>query len=87
MPVSIQARPAASTAAGTRSSEPRYLLARRRCVIIAGRGAPRRPAPLAERVLVGDDGLDEQRSRCEDHAQALLALHASVAHDLRLADI
>lgn len=38
---------------------------------------------LAERVLVGDDGLDEQRSRCEEHAQALLALQAPVAHDLR----
>jgi phosphate transport system protein len=29
-------------------------------------------------------GLDEQRSRCEDHAQAVLALQAPVAHDLRL---
>ena len=39
---------------------------------------------LAERVLVGDDGLDEQRNCCEDHAQAVLALQAPVAHDLRL---
>lgn len=38
---------------------------------------------LAEQVLSADAGLDEQRTRCDHHAQVLLALQAPVAHDLR----
>jgi phosphate transport system protein len=38
---------------------------------------------LAERVLAGDAELDRARRECEDHAQALLALQAPVAGDLR----
>jgi len=38
---------------------------------------------LAERVLAADAELDEQRRLCAGHAQALLALQAPVAGDLR----
>ncbi len=37
----------------------------------------------AEHVLSGDRDLDALRSRCEEHAYALLALQAPVARDLR----
>lgn len=38
---------------------------------------------LAEQVLGSDVALDEQRTQCEEHAYALLALQAPVARDLR----
>ncbi|QRP44758.1 PhoU domain-containing protein [Amycolatopsis sp. FDAARGOS 1241] len=38
---------------------------------------------LAEQVLSGDAELDWRRAECEEHAQALLALQAPVAHELR----
>ncbi|WIX75110.1 PhoU domain-containing protein [Amycolatopsis carbonis] len=39
---------------------------------------------LAEQVLGSDIELDLQRAECEEHAEALLALQAPVAHELRL---
>ncbi|MET7990974.1 PhoU domain-containing protein [Amycolatopsis sp. NPDC005232] len=39
---------------------------------------------LAEQVLGSDVELDLQRAECEEHAEALLALQAPVAHELRL---
>ncbi|KAA2261303.1 phosphate signaling complex protein PhoU [Solihabitans fulvus] len=39
---------------------------------------------LAERVVEGDAVIDRARSRCEEHAYALLALQAPVATDLRV---
>ena len=39
---------------------------------------------LAEQVLSSDIELDLQRAECEEHAEALLALQAPVAHELRL---
>jgi phosphate transport system protein len=38
---------------------------------------------LAERVISGDRRIDQARSRCEEHAHALLALQAPVASELR----
>jgi phosphate transport system protein len=39
--------------------------------------------PLAEQVLAADAELDQARQQCEEQAQALLALQAPVAGDLR----
>ncbi|MFC5285794.1 phosphate signaling complex protein PhoU [Actinokineospora guangxiensis] len=38
---------------------------------------------LAERVISGDEKIDDARSACEEHAYSLLALQAPVATDLR----